>query len=221
MELSMYKTMLQLPLFQGLVHNDLTHIIETVKLGFDKHKAGEVIARAHHTCDRLTFLLKGELSVRTSFPDVPCHLTEFIQAPFVIEPQSLFGMDTSFVSTYTARTEADTLSVSKASVLDELFRYDIFRLNYTNLVCNRAQTLRNRLWALPHGTLRQRIALFILLHCERPAGKKILKIKMAELATALHDNRFRISKALHDMEQAGLLTHTRGVITVHDAHSLQ
>ena len=31
--------------------------------------------------------------------------------------------------------------------MSELFKYDIFRLNYMNIISNRAQSLSNRLWA--------------------------------------------------------------------------
>ena len=38
----MYDTLLQLPLFQGLAHEDFTNILGKVKLHFTKHKAGEI-----------------------------------------------------------------------------------------------------------------------------------------------------------------------------------
>ena len=50
-------------------------------------------------------------------------------------------MSTSYVSTYTAQTETHTVSISKAFVMSELFKYDIFRLNYMNIISNRAQSL--------------------------------------------------------------------------------
>ena len=40
---TMFDTLLQLPLFQGLCHEDFTNILEKVKLHFTKHKAGDVI----------------------------------------------------------------------------------------------------------------------------------------------------------------------------------
>ena len=40
---TMFDTLLQLPLFQGLCHEDFTSILDKVKLHFIKHKAGETI----------------------------------------------------------------------------------------------------------------------------------------------------------------------------------
>lgn len=219
---TMFETMLQLPLFQGLAHDDFTKILAKVKLGFTKHKVGEEIAYAGGTCDQLIFVLKGEVSVCTAFLGIPsCSLTEFIHAPFVVEPQSLFGMKTSYVSTYIAQTEVHTLSVNKSFIMNELLCYDIFRLNYTNIICNRSQNLRNRLWSLHKGNAELHIAHFILAHSERPVGKKILKIKMEELAQAINSTRLSVSKALNDMQDQGLLTLHRGEIIVWEVEKLR
>ena len=41
MEITMYDTLLQLPLFQGLCKNDFTNIIGKVKLHFRKYNADD------------------------------------------------------------------------------------------------------------------------------------------------------------------------------------
>ncbi|MCR6507819.1 Crp/Fnr family transcriptional regulator [Bacteroides sp. KH569_7] len=217
---TMFDTLLQLPLFQGLAQEDFTNILGKVKLDFTKHKAGEVIVKAGDTCSQLIFVLKGEVSSYTSSADASYNFTEYYQAPYVIEPQSLFGMNTSYVSTHTAQTETHTVSISKAFAMSELFRYDIFRLNYMNIISNRAQSLNNRLWAKTADNLEKRIGNFILTHTERPSGRKILKIKMEELAQVVNDTRMGVSRALNDMQGKGLLELRRGEIMIPDAEKL-
>ena len=46
----MFDTLLQLPLFQGLCHEDFTSILDKVKLHFIKHKAGETIIENGSPC---------------------------------------------------------------------------------------------------------------------------------------------------------------------------
>ena len=151
---TMFDTLLQLPLFQGLAQEDFTNILGKVKLSFTKHKAGEVIVKAGDTCSQLIFVLKGEISSCTSSANTSYSSTEYFQAPYVIEPQSLFGMSTSYVSAYTAQTETHTVSISKAFVMSELFKYDIFRLNYMNIISNRAQSLNTVFGQKAPTTLR-------------------------------------------------------------------
>lgn len=217
---TMFDTLLQLPLFQGLAQEDFTNILGKVKLNFTKHKAGEAIVKAGDTCDRLIFVLKGEVSSSTSPADTSYSFTEYFQAPHVIEPQSMFGMSTSYVSTYIAQTETHTVSISKAFVMSNLFKYDIFRLNYMNIISNRAQNLHNRLWAKASDNLEKRIAHFILTRIERPAGRKTVKIKMEELAQVVNDTRMGISRALNSMQEKGLIELHRGEMLIPDAEKL-
>ena len=178
----MFDTLLQLPLFQGLAQEDFTNILGKVKLHFVRHKAGVCIIKAGEVCNRLVFVLKGEVEAFTTKADIPYGVTEFFQAPYLLEPQSMFGMNTSFVTNYTASAETDTVSISKSFVLNELFKYEIFRLNYMNIISNRAQSLKARLWMPVPDDTEGRIVHFICQRCEQSNGKKALKIKMEELA---------------------------------------
>lgn len=217
---TMFDTLLQLPLFQGLTQEDFTSIIEKVKLHFTKYKADEIILEAGQPCDQLFFLLKGEIAATTTPPHHIYTLTEYFQAPYLVEPQSMFGMNTTHATTYTAHTEVHTVNVSKAAVLNELFKYEIFRLNYLNIISNRVQVSNNRLWDKPVDDLENRIHAFILTHVERQEGEKILKIKMEDLARYVHDTRLNVSKALNKMQDSGIVKLQRGGIIVTDARLL-
>ena len=61
MEITMYDTLLQLPLFQGLCKNDFTNIIGKVKLHFRKYNADDIIVEQGAPCTQLIFLLNGEI----------------------------------------------------------------------------------------------------------------------------------------------------------------
>ena len=217
---TMYDTLLQLPLFQGLAHEDFTNILGKVKLHFTKHKAGETLVKKGTTCGQLIFILNGEIASSTSSTDNSYTFTEYFQAPYLIEPQSLFGMNTSYVSTHIARTEVNTVTISKAFVMNDLFRYEIFRLNYMNIVSNRAQNLYSRLWDEPTLDLKSKIIRFFLSHCEKPQGEKTFKVKMDDLARCLDDTRLNISKTLNELQDNGLIELHRKEILIPDAQKL-
>ena len=217
---TMFDTLLQLPLFQGLCNEDFTSILEKVKLHFIKHKAGETIIENGSACTQLCFLLKGEVSIVTNSPQNIYTVIEQMEAPYLIEPQSLFGMSTHYTSSYIAHTEAHTVSISKAFVLSDLFKYEIFRLNYMNIVSNRAQNLYSRLWEEPAQDLKNKIIRFFLLHCEKTQGEKIFKVKMDDLARYLDDTRLNTSKALNELQDNGVLELRRKEILIPDAVKL-
>ena len=211
---SMFDTLLQLPLFQGLAQEDFTNILAKVKLHFTKHKKGEILVQAGTPCTRLIFILKGRISATTPATDGSFLFTEQYEAPCLIEPHSLFGMHTTFASTYTTVGETHTVCISKVFVMNELTKYEIFRLNYANIICNRAQTLQRKLWDINHGDLYDRIIGFIASRAERPTGRKSLKIKMEDLAHIVNDTRLNVSRVLNALQSKELLELRRGEIIV-------
>lgn len=216
----MYDTLLQLPLFQGLCQEDFTNILDKVKLHFTKHKAGEMLLASGTPCNQLVFLLKGEISTITTSRNETFTFIEHMEAPYVIEPYSLLGMNINYTSSYVARTEVNTITVSKAFVLAHLLKYDIFRLNYMNLISSRAQNLYARLWEETPHTLEEKIASFILVHTEKCQGEKILKVKMDDLAHCLDDTRLNVSKALNSLQERNLLSLHRKEIQIPNAEAL-
>ena len=92
MEITMYDTLLQLPLFQGLCKNDFTSILGKVKLHFRKYNADEIIVEQGEPCTELIFLLNGEISSQIVDEQKSYSLHETFGSPFVLEPYSLFGM---------------------------------------------------------------------------------------------------------------------------------
>lgn len=217
----MYDTLLQLPLFQGLAKNDFTSILDKVKIHFLKRKAGDTVALGGEDCRELVFLLNGSLVSKTSDRDELYTFYEAINAPFLIEPYSLFGWSTKYVSTYTALTACNLVTIEKAYLLSELNNYEIIRLNYLNILSNRAQNLHDRLWTNLPESLHDRIVEFILLHSYVPGGEKRLKIKMDDLAKLLSSTRIRVSKALNEMQDKHWLTLHRREIRIPDISLLK
>lgn len=217
---TMFSTLLQLPLFQGLSQEDFTNILGKVKLHFAKHSPREVIVSAGTPCRELIFLLQGEMSCITTPPNQLFTLTEKAQGPYLIEPYSLFGMDTAYRSTYRIEAEASTVSIDKSFIMKELFKYEIFRINYSNNICNRVHSIQNRVWNNPPANVADKIIYFILLHIERPEGEKRLKIRMEDLARYVDDTRLNVSGALNEMQDKKLVELNRKEIFIPDAKRL-
>lgn len=199
---TMYDTLLQLPLFQGICREDLTQILGKVKLHFLKYEAESSIVRDRDVCNKLLFLLNGEVLSTHSFKKDFVFM-EYIPTPYLIEPYSLFGIDVRYKASYIAHTNVDVLEVEKSFVINELLNYEIFRFNYINIISNRAQTLHTRLLKSIPDTAENKIIYFLSLHSTFPSGKKLLRMKMNDLAEHLNETRLNISKALNHFEEKG------------------
>lgn len=216
----MYDTLLQLPLFQGLGKNDFTDIIEKVKLHFTNYKEGETIACQGGKNNQLLFLLKGEIMSERKDRQGRYLWYEFFKDPMVIEPYSLFGMYPILTQSYIAATYVDFVSIDKRYILEVLGKYEIFQLNYLNILSNRAQMFQNRLLNAKGNTLKERICQLLLFQAEQPNGRKILKISMEGLAEMLNETRLSVSHSLNELQDSGLILLKRKAIVIEELKKL-
>lgn len=205
MELTMYDKLLQLPLFQGMSKFDFTDNLEKVKIHFNKYEPGSCLVRQDTPCNQLIFVLDGEVQIESNDKTHKYTLWENFKSPNVIEPYSLFGMRPYFTASYTAVTEVNTLNIDKSYILNELCRYEVFNLNYMNMLSNRSQVIYNKLWNSHIGKTRDKIINFLLLRCMTPYGAKKLSIRMEDLARLIDDTRINVSNVLNDLQNRGLI----------------
>ena len=201
----MYDNLLQLPLFQGLCKDDFTTLIEKVKLHFITCKEGETIAAQDEICNRLLFILDGEVTVKRTDKEHHYSLTEQLDAPHIIELYSMFGMYPTFKATYKAKTEVKLLSINKPYIYNELHKYEIVRINYLNLLSNTCQSAHRKLWNSHHGTMEAKIAHFLTNRCLKPQGEKVLHITMEDLGSLIDETRMNVSRLLNELQQNELL----------------
>ena len=217
---TMFDTLLELPLFQGLCHEDFTTIIEKIKLHFSRHKKGNIVIKQNGACKQLAFLLKGTLILETVSKDGMYSFVEYIDAPAVIEPQALFGMKLRYRSSYLAKTEVNMVSISKSFILYDLMQYDVFRLNYMNMISNGAQITKALLWLKIPANTEEKIINFILMHSNKTPGTKALRVKMDDLARCINDSRLNTSKTLKTLHEKQLIELRRKEIIIHDIYKL-
>ena len=205
MEITMYDNLLLLPLFQGLSKNDITSIIEKVKLHFQQYKEGETIIRQGNSCDKLCFLLKGKLLVQKQDKEHAYSLSEVLEEPFVIEPQALFGMNTCYTASYRAQTTVHVLTIDKLYLFTELNKYEIFWLNLLNILSNRCQRTYEKIWNNHIGDLNEKFVNFIALRSQTQRGEKTLQVTMEDLAGLINETRINLSRLLNELQDKELV----------------
>lgn len=220
MQSTMYDKLLLLPLFQGLCKEDFTSILEKVRLHFQKYTAGSRIVKQGDYCNNIIFILQGE--IRAESVDHTYHYTihETLESPQIIEPYSLFGMYPQYTASYYAHTNVNAITIDKAYILSELNKYEIFQLNYLNMLSNRAQTVYRKLKS-PHASdTLDKIVNFMQLRCITPTGEKKLQIRMEDLAEQIDDTRINVSKVLNELKDGGVIRLSRRIIDIPDMETL-
>lgn len=207
-------TLLTTPLFQGMCRADLQDVVKTLGLAAEHKHNGETIIVAGEACKGVTIVLDGAVNVATRSADSSYEIIETLFAPQQFQAERLFGQRMQFTATVKAAGACSTITIAKRDVLSLFDKYDIFRINLLNQLVVKLQREEARNWSATHYSLPRRIALFILRHCQYPAGEKTLRITMNALAAELNDSRINVSNALNGLREQNLIELTRGIIRV-------
>lgn len=212
--MEIYDRLLQFPLFQGMSHGELMQVVAHTKMGFTKYEADKRIVREGEACTHLMFLIGGTVQACTSADNKGYSVTEHLAAPYILQPERLFGIQQRYSSTFKAETPCHFITIDKQEVLLLLETQLVFRINVLNLMATESQRLSRQTWRIVPPTLRDAVIRFFIQHTLRPAGSKTFRILMTRLAAELNCNRLQVSQTLNQLQDEGLLTLHRGHIEI-------
>ena len=212
--LQLYDHLLQFPLFQGMSRDNLARIVGHTKFDFLKFAAGQVIVREDDPSAHLYFLLSGTIQVETRSDDHSYTVDEQLPAPFMLQPEAIFGYNQRFTHTFKTLAECSFIIIDKEEILRLCEEFLVFRLNLLNILSTQAQKLLRQPWRRCPGSLSERIVRFLTQHCIYPAGAKTFHILMTQLADEVGDSRLDVSRALNRLQQDNLLQLHRGRIVI-------
>lgn len=211
----LHERLLELTLFQGMSRNDLEQIISATKFRQLDYGKNKIVANDGDVCNKFFFLIEGTISATGHSDDNGYSITELVQSPEVLQPERIFGLTQRYTKTFKTVTDCTFISLSKMEALELASKYEIFRLNLLNIVCTKSQRLTRSPWRVQPKDIRHKIARFVETRCVRPAGEKIIKIKMERLGNEINESRLNTSHELNAMEAEGILTLRRGEIHIH------
>ena len=107
--------LLLLPLFQGFSRLDFLDMAAKVPLDVRSLPAGSDIVIAGETSDALVCLLEGEAIATAAAPDGSYVLREWLRAPWLCQPECLYGLHPRYGLTLTAATSVGILRLDKAA----------------------------------------------------------------------------------------------------------
>ncbi len=212
--LTFYDQLLRFQLFQGLSRAELLQLAGQTKFGFMKLASGKLVVREGDTCRQLWFLVSGQLQLTIESDDHGYAFIEDISAPWVLQPEVLFGASTRYTCSAKTLSESHFITISKDEVMRLLDDFLIFRLNFINLLSTQSQRRDHRSWRREPRSLRDRIITFLLDRCTYPAGHKSVRILMNRLAQEVNDSRLDVSRELNKMQDEQLLKLHRGRIEI-------
>ncbi len=216
----MYENLLCLPYFQGMSKDDITAILDKVKLEFITYNSNDTVREKGEECRQFLILTKGTLSSITYASDNSYSIEEEHKAPYALEPYSMFGYNTTYKRKYIAKDNCTTLVIEKNYFFSEFSKQNIFMLNFLNLISRKVQFQNKGIWDYTPKTIEGRIVSFIALRCESTSGYKKIHIKMERLGEILCETRLKVSRALNNLQEKGLITLSRKEIHIPEFEKL-
>ena len=159
-------------------------------------------------------LIDGIIDATGRADDNGYSITERLYAPGILQPERIFGLTQRFTRTFMAAGNCRFISLDKIDALALADSYEIFRLNMLNIICTKSQRLTRFPWRTQPKDIRHKIARFIETRCLRPAGEKIIHIKMERLSDEISESRLNVSRELNAMDDEGIISLRRGEIYV-------
>lgn len=212
--LQLFDQLLQFPLFQGMSRDDLSRVAGHTRFGFVKHPARQTVVRVGAPVNSLLFLLSGELQVETRSADGMYKVVERVKAPWLLQPEAIFGYNQHYTRTFTTLTDTSFLQLDKDEVMKLTSDFLVFRINMLNLFATHSQKQLMRPWRDNPKSLRERVIRFLDDHMEQPSGHKTVYILMTRLADDVGDSRLDVSRVLNRLQDEGLVELHRGRIEI-------
>lgn len=205
-----YDRILEFPVFQGLGKIDLEDVVGNTKFDFHKFPPKRTIVTADTPCEKLYFLLSGKVVCTRESDDHTYSISEEFEAPMLQQTEAIFGHRQRFTHTVTSITEVGIMTVDRNEMIKFLERYPVVRMNMVNRYATHIQQLTHQVWRHQSSDLTQRLIDFVAAHCLKPTGRKVVRIKMRQMAHELNDNRLNVSLSLNELSDAGLIELRRG-----------
>lgn len=165
---TMYETIMNLPLFKGLSHEQVSSFLEKTHFKFSKYSDREKIVSAGERVEEVKCVISGQIRLCHIIGDKDLlRLTELRRNHEVIGADRLFGMDTTYGADICAVGNVSTMEFSKDQYQNLLNAGSIYLLNYLNSLSYGAQIRFNIFNDYPQGGFAATCRRIIHTYCSR------------------------------------------------------
>lgn len=218
---SMYEQLRSLPLFQGVGSERISELVERYPFHFLKFKPGETVISVGEKCKHVRFVVSGSVEVTTESRTLHVSLKQTLNAPEVLGPDSLFGVDNTYPFTAVAGEKCGILQLTKSDYVKVLQTDKVFLFNILNYLSSSNRRHTTSLQLMRSGSIAERLAREIMELTMQRSTDVRLQYRQKDLCTLLGTQRNSLVTALDAMAQDGLIEYTSSEIKIPSVRALQ
>ena len=218
--MSIYDSLLQIPLFKGLSIETFNEIIEKYKFEFLSYNKGSVIINSGEECNCFKFVISG--SVRTEFINekIKIKLYETISAPNDIISNYALGNNIFPVSVFAEDDNTGILVIDKQDFLSIMQEYRVVMLNYLILLSRKSQIPYEAYSKIATDNLKAKFALWVLYFTNYNSSNIVIKAKFRDLYLFFGVQRGAFNSVLEEMKELGIIDFSVKEINILDRKKL-
>lgn len=137
--ISMYETIMELPLFKGIGSEQVSNFLEKTKLEILNFEAGDFLARNGDRVGWLDFVITGEIRIIHHLENLDIVIEEKASHGCVIGAVNLFGLVTRHTADVIALGKLSVMRIEKEQYFNLLMTDKIYVLNLVNYLSAASQ----------------------------------------------------------------------------------
>ena len=217
-----YELLTKLPLLQGISGKELAHIEGVIGMEVNEvPPMSRPLIHQNDPCTHLIFLTTGKMIRQYKSDDGLYQTKSILQAPTILEPHNLYGLDCRFRCSYTPLQDVSFITVKKRDVMQHLMKAEIFRINYFNMLSAIIHKKEAQLQPVQGLKVRQKITSLLQRLFTDCNGQVEIAIKMTDLANYIGETRLNTSRALNQLEGENIIELKRSLIVVPEMDKLR
>jgi len=219
---TMYDLLMQLPVFQGISVEQMTHILEVIPFDFRTYKDEDVIITGGDICPGTYFLLSGRVRLETPVFNHRVLITQMFDAPYTFSLHHLFGAETHVHSTMTSVTDKTGIMIlKKKDFLRILRENEISLINTLNMLCTKAQKQHKAIDFSGENDPVLKLASWMLAFTERSAKEVVIEAKESDWCDMMQLDKPSFWRCVASMEGQRILESENGRLKLLDRYGLK
>lgn len=187
-----------------------------------KYGKDDPIVFANEAVIQQLILLEGEVkSEMTDYNGKTIKIAD-MKAPRVLAPGFLYGHDSLYPVSITARSKCIIMGINKASFSQAMIKHQKLQANFLDMISNQTQFLTRKLNFLSFKTIKGKIAHFLLKQYTRSGMQDIiLQQSQTQLADLFGVARPSLSRAFNELNHEGIIKMEGKKIQIMDVRALR
>ncbi|MBP5687480.1 MAG: Crp/Fnr family transcriptional regulator [Muribaculaceae bacterium] len=202
---NIFDKLLHLPLFQGVSQERLQETVEKVPFHFLKFRKGEKILSCGDECTHVRFVVSGRVKLEYESKVLKFKISHELEAPEVIAPDYLFGLDTCYPFSVNAIENCGILQLAKQDYVAMLRTDNVFLFNILNYLSRNSQVRKSQLLNLGNASVQERLVMLVSAFTSQRSQNITMTFRQRDLCRLLGARRPALVSAISFLNDNGLI----------------